>query len=285
MARPVIVVDSASDIGSIAAERNMPCEPLRVLLGEREGLDGTEITPDDIFAYYAETKKTPKTAAVEPERFARLFAKLTAEGREVIYIAIASTMSGCYNNARIAAENMPGVYVVDSGWLSAGAALMALYADDLAEKGLSPEEIVAKVEARKTNVHLSLIVDTMTFLHKGGRCGSMTALIASVLKIKPTIVMDKEKLSVGKKYIGQSNKALLKYAADTLAKEKSIDPKYFFLIHTSPDREVLDKVRGMIEGACPGVNIIENVASATVTSHTGKGGFALIYLADGGTND
>lgn len=285
MARPVIVVDSASDIGPLAAERNMPCEPLRVLLGEIEGLDGTEITPDDIYAYFAETRKTPKTAAVEPERFARLFEKLTSEGREVIYVAIASTMSGCYNNARIAAESYPNVHVVDSGWLSAGAALLALYADDLAERGYSTKEIIEKVEARKNAVRLSLIVDTMTFLHKGGRCGSMTALIASVLKIKPTIIMSNAKLSVGKKYLGLSNKALIKYASDTLTKESNIDPKYFFLIHTSPDREVLDKVRGLIEAACPGVNIIENVASATVTSHCGKGGIALIYLGDGGMTE
>lgn len=285
MARPVIVVDSASDIGGEAAKRNIPCEPLRVLLGEREGLDGTEITPEDINAYFAETKKTPKTAAVEPERFARLFEKLTADGSEVIYIAIASTMSGCYNNARIAAENFPGVHVVDSTWLSAGAALLALYADDLANKGYGTQEIIEKVEARRNAVRLSLIVDNMTFLHKGGRCGSMTALIASVLKIKPTIIMENAKLNVGKKYIGLANKALIKYASDTLTKEHNIDPNYFFLIHTSPDREVLDKVRALIEAACPGVNIIENVASATVTSHTGKGGLALIYLGDGGVTD
>lgn len=278
MARPKIVVDSASDIGGVAAKKNISCEPLRVLLGEKEGLDGVDITPDDIFAYYAETKKTPKTAAVEPERFERLFGELTADGSEVIYVAIANTMSACYNNARLAAEKFKGVYVIDSTWLSAGAALLALYADELAEQGVPTAEIVKKVEARRGDVRLSLIVDTMTFLHKGGRCGSMTALIASVLKIKPTIIMKDAKLSVGKKYIGQTNKALTKYASDALAKETNIDPKYFFLIHTKPQRAVLDTVRGTIETACPGVNIEEIVASATVTSHTGKGGLALIYM-------
>lgn len=285
MAKPIIVVDSASDIGAIAKEKNIVSEPLRVLLGDKEGLDGVDIKPDDIYEYFAQTRKTPKTAAVEPERFARLFEKLTGEGHEVIYVAIASTMSGCYNNARIAAENYKGVYVVDSTWLSAGAALMALYAHDLAEQGMSAPEIVEKIEARKSAVRLSLIVDTMTFLHKGGRCGSMTALIASVLKVKPTIIMSDSKLTIGKKYIGSSRKALLKYASDTLSKETNIDPKYFFFIHTSPDEEILSQTRELIEAACPGVNIIENIASATVTSHCGKGGMALIYLGDGGITE
>ena len=274
--RPIIVVDSASDLGQTEG-RDIQSLPLRVLLGDREGLDGVDILPEDIYKYFEKTKKTPKTAAVEPARFQELFEKLTSEGREVIYVAVASTMSGCYNNARIAAEGMNGVYVIDSHWLSAGAALLALYADDLAEEGLSAPEIVKKVEARRGDVKLSLILDTMTFLYKGGRCKAVAAFVAGVLKIKPAIIMQDEKLFVGKKYIGPANRSFMKYANDML-KNAKIDPKYFFLIHTSPSRELLDKVRQQIIDVCPDVNIIERVASATVTSHCGKGGFALIYL-------
>ena len=274
--KPIIIVDSASDLGQIEG-RDIPSLPLRVLLGEREGLDGVDILPEDIYKYFDKTKKTPKTAAVEPARFQELFEKLTAEGREVIYISVASTMSGCYNNARIAAEGMEGVYVVESRWLSGGAALLALYADDLAEQGMSAPEIVKKVEARRDDVKLSLILDTMTFLYKGGRCKAVQALVAGVLKIKPAIIMQDEKLFVGKKYIGPANRSFMKYAADML-KNAKIDPKYFFLVHTSPSPELLEKVKEQIRGVCPEVNIVDRVASATVTSHCGKGGFALIYL-------
>lgn len=282
MAKTIIVADSAADIGeSLLKQKNIVCAPLRVLLGEKEGLDG-EVTPDDIYAHFAATKKTPKTAAVEPERFSRLFAELTADGSTVIYVAIGSTMSGCYNNARLAAEEYERVYVVDSNWLSAGAGLLALYAADLAERGVPAEEIVRRVEARRDAVRLSLIVDNLTFLYKGGRCGGLTAMLASVLKIKPTIIMSDGKLSIGKKYLDLGGKALQKYAADALKKATNIDPKYFYLVHTSPKREVLDNVRRQIEAVCPGVNIVESVASATITSHCGKGGIALIYLNDGG---
>lgn len=282
-----IVLDSSADMPKwLAEERNIHVEPLRVLLGDKEGLDGVDITPDDIYEYYAQTKKTPKTAAIEPERFERLFRKLTEGGDEVIYIAISSTLSACYNNARLAAQDIPGVYVIDSLNLCSGASLLALYADDLMKEGLSAQEIVEKVEKRKSAAKLSLIVDNMVFLQKGGRCSSVTAFIASVLKIKPTIILHEDgKLSVGKKYIGSSAKALLKYTEEILKNADTFDKKYFFLTHTSVKRELLDEIRAMIEAACPGINIIENIPNATITSHTGQGGIGLIYINDGGITE
>lgn len=282
-----IMLDSSADLPKdIQDERQIHVEPLRVLLGDKEGLDGVDVTPEDIYAYYAQTKKTPKTAAIEPERFERVFKSLTENGDEVIYIAISSTLSACYNNARLAAQDVPGVYIVDSLNLCSGASLLALYADDLAKQGLGAKEIVEKVEKRKSAVRLSLIVDNMVFLQKGGRCSSVTALIASVLKIKPTIILNSEgKLSVGKKFIGSSAKALTKYAADVLKNADNVDKKYFFLTHTSVKREILDEVRKLIEETCPGVNIIENIPNATITSHSGKGGIGLIYINDGGITE
>lgn len=279
--KTTIITDSASDLGGEG--RGIIVIPLTVLLGEREGADG-EITPDDIYAYFAETGRTPKTAAVGPERFEKVFAEVTAGGGEAVYISIASTMSACYGNARLAAENYPGVRVVDSGWLSGGIALLALYAEELAGRGLGADEIVARVEARKSAVRLSLIVDTMTFLHRGGRCGSLAAFVAGVLKIRPSIVMTDGKLTVGRKYIGPARRALTKYAADALAAADNIDPAYFYLVHTSPKREILDETEALIRSARPDANIIERVAGATITSHTGRGGIALIYFNDGGNH-
>lgn len=274
-----VACDGAADLGDLFAERNIPYEPLTVILGEREGLDGKEITPDDIYEYYAKTKKTPKTSAVPPERYAALFEKYTADGGELIYICAASTKSSCYNNAVHAAENFNGVYVIDSCSLSAGIGLLALYADDLVKTGeYTAKEIVEKVEERKNDVDLSLIVDTMTFLYKGGRCSGVAALIASVLKIHISLYMhDGGELSIRKKYIGSSAKAMEKYARDA-AEHNPIDPKYVFIVHTRPDRRILDNARAAVLEKCPEANIIEVEAGATITSHTGKGAFAIIYL-------
>lgn len=272
--------DGAADLGDIAEKRGIVTEPLTVILGDRSGADGSEITPADIFAYYDETKKTPKTAAVSPERYAALFERMTRDGGEAVYICAAQTKSSCYDNAVMAAKDYPGVYVVDSQSLSAGIGLLALYADDLRQTGkYTAAEIAEKVTARRGAINLSLIVDNMTFLHKGGRCSGVAAFIASVLRIHISLKMhDGGQLDVRKKYIGSSSGAMAKYALDAAKSAESPDPKYVFLVHTTVSRENLDKVRKIFLSVHPDANIIERTAGATITAHTGKNAFAFIFF-------
>ena len=182
-----VTSDSTADLGQYFAERGIAVTPLTVLLGDRTGLDGTEITPADIYEYFDKTKTTPKTSAVSPEEYRRFFAEQTADGSEVVHFTISSDMSACYANAVSAAKEFKGVYVVDSRNLSTGIGLLVLYADDLAKAGLSGAEIKEKADARRDAVRASFVVDTMTFLYKGGRCSGVAAFFASVLRIKPCI--------------------------------------------------------------------------------------------------
>lgn len=277
-----ITSDSTSDLDYLFAERGIDVTPLTVLLGDRSGLDGIDIKPEDIYAYFNETKTTPKTSAVSPEEYREFFAKHTADGSEVVHFTISSDMSSCYANACAAASEFKGVYVVDSRNLSTGIGLLVLYADDLAKAGLSGAEIKEKVDARRGAVRASFVVDTMTFLHKGGRCSGVTAFIASVLKIKPCITVVDGAMAVGKKYMGKTDKAIVKYAEDITKSCPEPDPKYVFVTHSSASREVVDAVKREVMQAWQGVNIIETVAGATITSHCGKGTLGVLFFADGG---
>lgn len=276
-----ITSDSTSDLGDLFAERGIAVTPLTVLLGDRSGRDGTEITPDDIYAYFAETKTTPKTSAVSPEEYREFFAAQTADGSEVVHFTISSEMSACYANACSVAGEFKGVYVVDSRNLSTGIGLLVLYADDLAKACMSGAEIKEKVEARRGAVRASFVVDTMTFLYKGGRCSGVTAFIASVLKIKPCILVADGKMVVGKKYMGRTDKAIVKYAADITGSCAHPDLKYVFVTHSSASPEVVETVKREVLAAWPGANIIETVAGATITSHCGKGTLGVLFFADG----
>ena len=281
MNKITIGCDGAADLGDLFEKRGIAYEPLTVVLGDRQGYDGSEITPKDIFEYFDKTKKTPKTAAVEPERYAALFDRYTADGGEIIYVCAASTKSSCYENAVRAAEGRRGVYVVDSYYLSAGIGLLALYADDLARTGkYTAAEIAEKVKARRADVDLSLMVDNMTFLHKGGRCSGVAALVASVLRMHISLRMhDKGELDVSGKYIGSSARAAEKYAASVVKKASGVDPKYVFLVHTEISREVLDRAREIFLSRFPEANIIERKAGAVITSHTGRNAFAFIFFS------
>lgn len=279
MSKVKITSDSISDLDYLFAERGIARLPIPILLGDREGLDG-EITPDDIYAFFDETKSTPKTSAITPEKYYEFFKEQTAGGSEVVHFTISSEMSSCYRNACAAAEQCGGVYVVDSRNLSTGAGLLVLYADDLAKAGESGASIKEKVDARRAAVQASFVVDTMTFLHKGGRCSGIAAFVASVLRIKPSIIVSDGKMVVGKKYMGATDKAIIKYVADTLKSYPHPDLKYVFVTHTSARPEVVAKVKEEVLAVYPDANIIETLAGATVTSHCGKGTLGVLYFND-----
>ncbi len=282
MKKVIVSSDSTADLAQIFAERNIPVVPLTVILGEKEGLDGVDVTPDDIYAYFAQTKKTPKTAAASPETYEELFSKYTADGSEMVHFVISSDMSACYSNALTVAEKFPGVHIIDSHNLSTGIGLQVLYACDLAEQGLTAAEIVEKVEARKSAVQASFVVDTMDFLHRGGRCSGVSAFFASILKIHPSILVEpvSGKMVVGKKYMGNISKVTTKYARDTLEKFSNIDPKYVFVTHTSAGDELVEQVKRQVLEVRPEANVLCTVAGATVTSHCGKGTLGVLYYND-----
>lgn len=273
--------DSISDLGNLYEERGIARLPIPIVLGDRTGLDG-DITPSDIYDFFDRTKTTPKTSAITPEEYYNFFSAQTEDGSELVHFTISSEMSSCYRNAVAAAERCKGVYVVDSRNLSTGAGLLVLYADDLAKAGLSGAEIKAKADARSGAVQASFVVDTMTFLYRGGRCSGVAAFIASVLKIKPCIAVTGGKMEVCQKYRGSTDKAIVKYVADTLRSYPDPDLKYVFVTHTSARPEVVETVKREVLSVFPSANIIETIAGATVTSHCGKGTLGVLYFNDGG---
>lgn len=273
--------DSISDLGNLYEERGIARLPIPIVLGDRTGLDG-DITPSDIYDFFDRTKTTPKTSAITPEEYYNFFSTQTEDGSELVHFTISSEMSSCYRNAVAAAERCKGVYVVDSRNLSTGAGLLVLYADDLAKAGLSGAEIKAKADARSGAVQASFVVDTMTFLYRGGRCSGVAAFIASVLKIKPCIAVTGGKMEVCQKYRGSTDKAIVKYVADTLRSYPDPDLKYVFVTHTSARPEVVEAVKREVLAVFPSANIIETIAGATVMSHCGKGTLGVLYFNDGG---
>lgn len=279
MAKILVSCDSTADLDQLFKERGIPFLPLHVLLGENEGEDSVEVFPADIFEYFNKTKKTPKTAAVTQETYYEFFKRNVDEGYEIIHFTISADMSVCYENAVRAAKECGGVYVIDSRNLSTSIGLSVLYAQDLAAEGLTAAEIAQKVSARLDKAQTSFVVDTMTFLHKGGRCSGLAALIASMLKIKPRIIVSGGKMLVGKKYRGKTSHAIGEYVKDLLAQYPEIDDKYVFVTHSYADDEtVADAVR-LVKNAYPTANIIKTHAGATVTSHCGKGTLGVLFFA------
>lgn len=283
MAKVKITADSTADLNDDFARFRIGVMPLNVILDGESFLDGETISPEDIYRVYREKKVLPKTAARSPEDFKAFFKQYTDEGYEVVHLNISSKISMTHENARAAAEELSGVYVIDSLSLSSGTGLLVLYAAELAEKGLSGKEIYELVSKRVKSVQASFVVDTMEYLHKGGRCSGLARFAASVLKIKPSLELIDGRIEVGKKYMGSFDKVITKYVQATLDRWNTPDLTRIFITHTSAPAEVVESVRKKVLEIAPFKEVKETIASSTITSHCGKGTLGILYINDGET--
>ena len=183
--------------------------------------------------------------------------------------------------AKKAAARLNNVFVVDSYNLSTGTGLLAMHAADMAENGCSAQEIYGEIKNRIPFVQASFVVDTMEYLRKGGRCSGIASFAASVLRIKPTILVKDGGMVVGKKYMGSFDKVILKYVADTLNSFNTPDYTRIFVTHTYADPQTVELVRQEIQRLAPFKEIIETKAGCTVTSHCGKNTLGILYINDG----
>lgn len=196
-----IVVDSASDISeSEAKELGISMIPMVITFGEEEFFDGVDLLPAEFYEKLKASKDVPKTAQVTPYRFEELFSEETKNGDEVVAIVLSSKLSGTYEGAKVAAEKFNGkVHVVDSLNATSGERVLVLYAIELAKQGLSAKEIYEKLEAKKKDIEVVAVIDTLEYLKKGGRVSSTVAFIGGMLNIKPLVrVIDGEVKMAGK---------------------------------------------------------------------------------------
>ena len=216
-----ILADSTCDLSKELTERySIGIIPLYVRLGEDEYRDGIDITPAELYKWSDEHGQTPKTAAPGIEDISGFLDPAGSD--EYVIFTISSQMSASFNNARLAAENMEmsdRVHVIDSENLSTGIGLLVIRAAELAAEGKAAAEIVAEIESLKDKVRASFVIDTLVYLHRGGRCSGLAALFGSVLKLHPRIAVTDGAMHPEQKYRGSIRKYVLEDVKDASREE------------------------------------------------------------------
>ena len=216
-----IISDSTCDLSKELIEKyDIAILPLHIHLGEDEYQDGVTITPDEIYTWADANNTTPKTSAASMIEAIELFQPYIENGDEIISFSIASGMSANNNVMRLAAEDLEAedkIHVIDSANLSTGIGLLVIEAAIMAKEGKTADEIVARIEELKTRVSASFVVDTLTYLHRGGRCSSVAALAGGALKIHPKIVVENGKMGANKKYRGKMSSVILEFITFSIA--------------------------------------------------------------------
>lgn len=276
-----ITSDSTCDLSPELIEKyNIGILPLYVVMGEDNLKDGTEAVPEDIYSYVDKTGILPKTSAPNIGDFTELFEKYLAEGYdEVVHFTISSDFSSSYATACLAAADVGNVRVVDTRNLSTGSGLVVLHACEMAQNGASAKEIAKECSELTGRVEASFVVDSIDYLHKGGRCSSVAALSANLLKLKPCIEVLDGKMKSAKKYRGHIDRVIINYVIDRLQGRDDIDKHRIFVTHTKCGEQIVKNVKAKINELSPGFDeILETTAGCTVTSHCGPYTLGILFV-------
>lgn len=278
-----IIADSTCDLSEdLLKKYDISIIPLCIVMGDNSYNDGLEVTPDEIYKWADANKTTPKTAASSFDYALQVLTPYMKAGDDIIFIGIGEKLSTTCNVIRLIGsdEDYSRLYVVDSANLSTGIGLQVLYAARLAAEGKSAVEIVERLEARRDKVRASFVVETLTYLARGGRCNSVTALLGNALSLKPEIVVEDGAMKVAKKYRGKQSSVILKYAKDMEEALKSADPSCVFITHSGCSSEITDSVKNYLESLNHFEHIYITRAGGVISSHCGPGTLGVLFYAE-----
>lgn len=273
-----IITDSICDVPKEYAERyGIKIMPLTVHFGDHTYKDGIDLTLEEFIAKLEEAAELPTTSQVPPVEFIEAYKEELSLGNKVISIHGSSQLSGTYNSALIAKEQVgeTDIHVVDTMAITMGAGMLVIKAARLAAEGMEPGAIVKEIESSKERMKHLIIVDTLKYLHKGGRLSLSASVMGSILNIKPILTVENGKMELFDKARGI--KKAITIVLDTI-KENGwtlndkvvginhiVDPEHMHMLEDELKREYNIK------------EIIKGEVGSVVATHGGPGAVALYF--------
>ncbi len=282
MGKLQLLTDSTCDLSQeLIDQHDIAVIPLYVNFGEDSYKDGEELVTEEMYKLVSEKNMVPKTAATSPGEFETVFKKYLDMDREVLYLGIGSKFSATFQNANIARNMLDTpekVHLIDSQNLSSGSGILLLKAAKFIDEGMSAEEIVNRIETLRGNVRTQFVIDTLEYLHKGGRLKAISAFVGSVLKLHPIIKVVDGEMTIGKKPRGKLSNGV-KYMLRDVYKDKNNIDSDFLLVTHSMSHEHADLIKRELEDFDVD-NIIKTEAGCVISSHCGKGTIGIIYIVN-----
>lgn len=281
-----IVADSTCDLSQELVEKyKVAVLPLHILLGEDEYEDGRNIRPEEIYRWSDEHGITPRTSAPSMESAAELLREVSREYEEIVCFSISGQMSTSGNVMQLAAAEAglaERVTVIDSENLSTGIGLLVVEAAIMSQAGRSAGEIADRMEELKPLVRASFVVDTLVYLHRGGRCSGLAAMLGGTLRLHPQIVVEHGKMHSSRKYRGSLEKALTAYAKDLEPAMRKAQKDRVFITHSGCAPETVEMVHSYLQQLGIFDEILETRAGGVVSSHCGPGTLGILFIENGG---
>lgn len=284
MPKVVVVTDSTAYLPeNILQELNIQVVPLHVIWGDKIYKDGVDLKAEEFYPMLKAAKELPTTSQPSPQEFIDVYKPILDKGDKIISIHISSGISGTLNSAHQAKEMLEAkdIEIIDSR--SSGMALgyVAMEIARYAQKGSGYEDCIKIAEKAVENIDVYFVVDTLEYLHKGGRIGGASAVLGSALDLKPILYFNKEgKLDSFEKVRTKKKamKRLLEIAQEKVGERRPIH----FSIMQVEAMEDAEFLRGELEKMFKPDEIVEMMIvtlSPVIGSHTGPGLVSISFLA------
>ena len=279
-----LIADSSCDIGPELAKRyNVTFVPIHVRLNGNEHLDGVDITHTDIYKNYEENRTLPSTCAMNIDEYEAIFRPFIEDGFDIVHVSLGSGLSSTCNNARLAGElfGPDRVFVIDSKSLSTGSGHIVCECGERIAKGMSAKDVFDEVSPITDKTSASFILDDLKYLHAGGRCSGLAQFGASLMNIKPCIMVRNDlngSMTVGKKYMGSYKRSALKYVENMIKDRTDIVLDRCFITHSGSDPDVLEAMKALALELQPFKEIFITQASATICAHCGPNTTGILFI-------
>lgn len=286
MASYVIVTDSSADLSAqMAEEAGVQVLPLRFTVEGQTYYnwpDNREMDPK-VFYRMLREGEVATTAAVNISQYLDMLEPILQSGTDVLVLSFSSGLSATYDSSRLAAEELREkypqrkIFAVDTLCASLGQGLLVWHAAQLKDQGKSIEEVRDWVEENKLHLCHQFTVDDLHFLKRGGRISATTAVVGTMLKIKPVLHVDDggKLVNIGK---ARGRKASLKALVDRM-EETAIDPagQTVFISH-GDCMEDAEYVAGLVKERMGVQDVRINYVGPVIGAHSGPGTLALFHL-------
>jgi DegV family protein with EDD domain len=282
MSKIAIVTDSTSYIpADLVQKYNLTVTPQVLIWGEETFRDGIDIQPDEFYARLKTAKVMPTTSQVSPATMQSTFEGLIEKGYDVLGIFVSARLSGTIQSALQAIDMMgtagEKVKIVDSNTTAMAMGFQALTVARAVENGANMEDAVALAERARGNTGVYFAVDTLEFLHRGGRIGGAQRFLGTALNMKPVLAVIDGRVEAVER-IRTKGKALERVLELVVEQTKGKTPIRLASLHASAEAEA----RTLLDKASQELNATESIlttVSPVVGTHAGPGTVGLAYIA------
>ena len=275
-----IITDSAADLtAQDLAQPGVAVVPMCVTFADDTTVeDDGRMTRDEFYTHLANDPKLPRTSQPSPAAFMEAYADAELAGEEAVVITVAAKLSGTYQSAKLAAEDVDTkVYVIDSETATQGEALIVREALRLREEGLTAGEIAEALERFKKRIRIVAVVDSLKHLHKGGRIPAAVAIVGGALGIKPVIALYDSTVKLAGKGRGRPGAMVAMFKQ--LDELGGIDTDYPCVVLYSDEKQLAGPVHHYLAQNLKIEGALTCQIGATIGTHVGPRATGVAFVA------